>query len=510
MIYLVAFSSGAVLMGLEMVASRILAPEFGNSVFVWGSLIGVVLLALSFGYYIGGLVSDKRPSSEPLVIVLGLSSGWIALTPFLAGRALPVLSRSFPGKTGPLVSAFALFFMPSLLLAMVSPWCMRLLIRSVEKAGHSSGLLYAVSNTGSIFGTFVTTFFLIPRIGAESILRIMALVLLGLSVMTRARAQTLSRRNPFTMAAVVFAAGAMLISGATAFLPSVLGGVIYEKQSLYNHIYVIEQGGTRLLKFDNSIQGGIYVDRPYDSCFPYADFFHLGLCLKEDISDVLVIGLGAGLVPKRFARDYAGVRVEVAEIDEEVCRAARKYFSFPGDDQVPVHIRDGRMFLRDSSSKYDIIVVDAYYADSIPFHLATIEFYRLVKEHLKPGGLVAYNIIGALSGPQARLFRSMYRTLKGVFPHTYVFPVNYSEDTEGAYRNIVVFGVLPGGSGAPGHMRLSKSAVVSRAEELARETVTVPGFARMAGTLYEKEIDLEGAVILTDDYAPVDSLLHLY
>lgn len=495
-------------MGLEMVASRILAPEFGNSVFVWGSLIGVVLLALSLGYYVGGLMSDKRPSSEPLVIVLGLSSGWIALTPFFARRALPALSGAFPGKTGPLVSAFALFFVPSLLLAIVSPWCMRLLIRSVEKAGHSSGLLYAVSNTGSIFGTFVTTFFLIPRIGAESILRIMALVLLGLSFMTAALAS--SRRKPITMAAVALAAGASLISGAFAFVPAVTGGVIYEKESLYNHIYVIERGGTRLLKFDNSIQGGIYVDRPYDSCFPYADFFHLGLCLKEDISDVLVIGLGAGLVPKRFARDYAGVKVEVAEIDEEVCSAARKYFGFPGDDQVPVHIKDGRMFLRDSRSKYDIIMVDAYYADSIPFHLATIEFYRLVKEHLRPGGLVGYNIIGALSGPQARLFQSMYKTLKAVFPHTYVFPVNYQEGTEEAYRNVVVFGVLPGEPGGPGHMRLSRSAVVARAEELAREKVTVPGFAKMAGTLYEKEMDLEGAVVLTDDYAPVDSLLHLY
>jgi len=511
-VYATSFLAGAALMGLEMAGSRVLAPVFGSSIFVWGSLIGVVLAALSVGYYAGGYLADRRPEPGPLSLLLALSGAWISLIPLLARQALPVLTSAFPGMAGPLVSSFALFFIPSLFLAMVSPWCMRLLISSVEKAGRSAGLLYAVSNAGSIAGTFATSFYLIPRIGTESILRWTSAMLFALALFL-----AWMGRSKGTCTAALALALAVVVSGGSLFGAARETGVIYEVQSLYHHIYVLDRGDVRILRFDNAPQSGMYKERPYDSSYPYPDYFHLALCMKDDIQDVLMIGLGAGMAPKRFRRDYPDMKIDVVEIDPEVVRVARDYFGFPGDYEVKVYVEDGRMYLKETEKQYDLIIVDAYYADAIPFHLTTVEFYELAKQRLKPGGILASNMIGALAGPQSKLFCSMYLTLSRVFPATYLFALDNRPGTEGQYRNIEVFALLPApaGGGATGDAgiewpRLTRQDFQARANALSQGRVTMPALVRMAGDLYEKQVSKEGAVLLTDDHAPVDSLLHLY
>lgn len=506
MVYAVAFLSGAALMGLEMVGSRVLAPVFGSSIFVWGSLIGVVLAALSAGYYVGGRLADSHPSAGPLSLLLALSGAFSSLIPVASHLLLPWLGKHLPGIAGPLVASFALFFLPSVLLAMVSPWCMRLLIASIDRAGHSAGLLYAVSNAGSIAGTFATSFYLIPRIGTSSIIRWTSWTLLGLGA-----ASALAGRSRRAAASVVALGLAVAVTGQVAVGGTAQPGLVYETQSLYHHIFVVDQGSVRMLKFDNSIQSGMIKNRPYDSAYPYPDYFHLALCMKDDIEDVLMIGLGAGMIPKRFHRDYPDMKIDVVEIDPAVVDVARSYFGFPGQDEISVYVQDGRTFLSDTDKKYDLIMVDAYYADAIPFHLATVEFYELVKERLKPGGVLAANMIGALEGGKSQLFRSMYATVSRVFPSPYVFGVDNRSGTETQYRNIEVFGVAPGGdpSGATAH-RLSAAGFLAKANALAQGKVTIPGLVKMAGDLYEKDVSKEGAVLLTDDHAPVDALLHLY
>jgi len=507
MIYLVAFVSGAVLMGLEMVGSRILAPFFGSSIFVWGSLIGVVLTALSLGYYVGGKFADKYPGKGPLSIVISLAGAWISLVLLLSRSALPAIASSYSGSMGPVLASFTLFFVPGSLLAMVSPWCIRLSISSVEASGGTSGVLYAVSNVGSILGTFVTSFYLIPKASVDAITRGMSFALILLAAF-----MVLAVERKRVCAAVL---AVSLFVAAAINLPVLLSpkdaGLLYETQSLYHHIYVVEKGRQRLLKFDNSIQGGMYVDDPFTSCFPYADYFHLSLCFKKDIRDVLMIGLGAGLVPKRFWNDYREMRIDVVEIDPKVDEVARKYFGFPQDERLKVYIEDGRMFLRDVEKKYDLIMVDAYYADSIPFHLTTQEFYQLVRSRLKPGGVVAYNMIGAVAGPKSKLFRSMHLTFSRVFPVNYVFPLEYSQGNEEYYRNILVFGVEQGGNGQKlGSLPLGRDEIAAIAEELAGTKVTIKGFATFTRDLYQKTPNYQDAVLLTDKYAPIDSLLYLY
>lgn len=500
-VYALAFFSGAALMSLEMVGSRVLAPFFGSSIYVWGSLIGIVLLALSIGYYAGGYLSDRFPNLSDTSYVLAAAGLWTGLIPVLSKRLLPALAGS-GGIQATLWASTVLFFIPSLLLATVSPWCVRLNVRRIESAGRSTGLLYAVSNAGSIAGTFLTSFYLVPVAGTEAILRYLSVFLILMSA-----ALCLVARPRRTVAAALILCVLLVSVGGFSRLSGAPGGVIFETQSLYHHIYVVEDGGRRLLKFDNSIQSGMYPDRPYESVFPYTDFFHLVLAFKEDISDVLVIGLGAGTVPKRFHRDYPDMTIECVEIDPEVVRVAREYFGFPGDNEIRVHVADGRTFLKNSQKAYDLIMIDAYYADSIPFHLTTVEFFELARERLKPGGVLASNLIGALEGTRSKLFGSMLLSITRVFPDTYVFPVNYRPGTESTLRNIEVFCQKAGSGHAT---MLSKDQLIEKAKVLEGSRVRLEGFSDLASSLYEAEISREGAVLLTDDYAPVDSLLYLY
>jgi len=525
LIYAIAFLSGAALMGLEMVGSRILAPTFGSSIFIWGSLIGVVLAALSLGYYAGGRLADRYPDPVPLSILLGLSGLWILAIPSMSGAVFQRLA-GFTGARGPLLACLALFFVPSLLMAMVTPWCMRLTIKSVEGAGRSSGMLNAVSNLGSIAGTFATSFYLIPRIGTGAILRSIAAVLLFLGLVVAVLSR---RRRIVTVAAALFIVGLAAYAGGrisgkspeekTPNPPGLSAtGVIYQQQSLYHNIYVENNGNIRRLRFDNSVQGGMLIDCPFESAYPYPDYFHLALTLNPDIKDVLMIGLGAGLIPKRFHRDYPDMTVEVVEIDQAVLDVARTYFEFPDNDKIKAYIEDGRVYLRNTKKQYDLIMVDAYFAESIPFHLTTVEFYRAAEARLRPGGVLASNMIGALEGEKSALFRSMYATMSQVFPTPYVFDVHPNQPLD-AYRNIVVFAELPDGAedagseglSAESDSRLTVGDFVAKASALADGgEVTIANFADIAFTLYDRPIDTEGAVILTDDHAPVDSLLHLY
>jgi spermidine synthase len=502
-VYAVSLLSGAVLMGLEMVGSRVLAPLFGSSIFVWGSLIGIVLAALSLGYYIGGYLADRYPALSAISWVLLAAGLWIGAIPVLSDALLPGVASGISGSRGPLLASLFLFFVPSVFLATVSPWCVRLCVKNLERAGRAAGILYAVSNAGSIAGTFVTSFYLVPRIGVEAILMWMASLLIAAALLLAVFSGRKNRAVLLLLAVVI----AVPFFGARHLRDRGEAGVIYETQSLYHHIYVVDDGDTRLLKFDRSIQSGIRLDDPFETVFAYTDYLHLALTLKTDIEDVLMIGLGAGTVPKRFLRDYPGMNIECVELDPAVISVAREYFGFPGDDRIKVHAKDGRTFLSDTAKTYDLIIVDAYYADAIPFHLATVEFYELALSKLRPGGVLASNFIGALEGPKSDLFRSMLLTLQRVFHETYVFPVGFSSGTETVVRNIEVFAVALGKERAT---KMTAADIIAKAEALEGGTVLLEHLSDLASELYDKSISREGAVVLTDDYAPVDSLLYVY
>ncbi|HHY46831.1 MAG TPA: fused MFS/spermidine synthase [Firmicutes bacterium] len=505
MLKVVVFVSGAVLMALELVGSRVLAPYFGSSIFVWGALISVFLGALSLGYYLGGLMSDRRPDFRVLALMMVISGVMVALLPYFSQPVNETITGMNLGpRSGPLIASITLFFLPGVFLGTVSPYAIKLATRSVSTVGNTAGVLYSISTVGSIFGTLFTSFFLIPAMGVRNIIHALGAVLIVSGGLLLARGTGMGRPRAFLglialLALAFFLGGSCLISaqgGSSEFTR-----VVFEKDSMYHHIVVVEDRVTRYLKFDRSWQSGMYLDDPYKTRFEYTDYLHLGLIFKDNARNALFIGLGGGTAPKRFRRDYPELEIEVAEIDPEVVKVAEKYFFVKQDERLKIFAEDGRMYVNRAKGRYDYVVLDAYYADSIPFHLTTVEFYRLLRSKMSQDGVLVSNIIGALSGRDSRLLRSMVNTLKDVFRQVYIFPVGGPHDlSDTALRNVIVVCTMEGS-------RMKKGDILRKAKELQAGGQVTVDMTRMAGQLVEEELPLDDVQVLTDDYAPVDALL---
>lgn len=515
MLSLLVLGSGAVLMGLEMLGSRLLAPYFGNSLFVWGSLISVFLSALSQGYLLGGRAADRWPRPSTLVRVALAAGAWVALLPWLTPPVLEGLQARQGPRLAPLLASLALFFGPGVLMGMVSPLAIRLRAKGVERLGQDAGGLYALSTAGSIAGTLLTSFWLVPAMGSRALLGV-----LGLTLLVLAGGYAISHRRLAEGALAAVLVAATLLTSLPAAGPGALsnpaaaqgakvmerfGGqnvemtTILDEDSLYHHIRVMEDGESRYLRFDNSWQSGMYLNDPFRTRFLYTDYFTLPYALGLKPKKVLFIGLGGGSTPKHYWKNDPEVQVDVAEIDPEVVRVARKYFALPDGPRLTVTAQDGRLFLEQSREKYDLICLDAYYADSIPFQLTTREFLEVVKAHLTPGGVVAANLIGAYEGPRSNLYRSFEKTFASVFPTRYSFPLFWRNDPD-QVRNIMLL--------ATEARRQSPEKLAAEADRVAA-SVGVPALGEYARTLYQEPVKTDDVPILTDDHAPVDHLLYL-
>jgi spermidine synthase len=270
---------------------------------------------------------------------------------------------------------------------------------------------------------------------------------------------------------------------------------------VYHRITISDEGSIRYLKLDNYWQSALDRDRPTRTVFAYADYMHLPLVFIPEPKHALLIGLGGGTVPARYVADYPSVIMDVAEIDPRVVETARRFFGVSESARLRVTARDGRLHLRLATAPHDLILTDAYLIDTIPFHLATREFFELARARLAPGGLVASNIIGALDGPSSRLFRAIYKTIRQVYRTVYVFPVDFGQyGSVQALRNIIVVA-----TDAP---PLSAHEIQRRAQALVdRRVVTVDRFSAAAGDLYTAPIRTDDVPVLTDDFAPIDALI---
>ncbi len=473
-------------------ASRVIAPYFGNSVYVWGSLIGVFLAALSVGYFLGGRVSTRWPRAGPFLALVFLAGAATYPIPHFSGAVLgQIATRDFGPRGNPLLGSTALFFIPSALMATISPYAVRLRTRSVEGVGDVAGMLYALSTLGSIVGTLLAAFVLISTFGVRSIIQIlgateMALAVVGLLWARRAAA------------AAGAAAGMTVVVLLTGAAPGDAANVIDARDTVYHRITVSDEGQIRYLRLDNYWQSARDQTAPLRTVFPYTDYLHLPILFDPGFRRVLFVGMGGGTAPSRFHHDYPQARVEVVEIDPAVAATARRFFGLPNDARIHVSVMDGRLWLRRATERYDLIILDAYVIDTIPFHLATREFYQEAAARVNPGGVVASNIIGAVRGPESRFFRAIYKTFQSVFPHVYVFPVGGGVPE--SLRNIILVGT--------GDPSLTPSEILARAAALERsDAVRIEGFARNAGALLETPIDTHDVPVLTDDYAPTDALI---
>ena len=516
MLRFIVFACGAALMGLEMVAARVLAPFLGNSIYVWGAVISVVMIALSIGYALGGQLADRFGAARSLPPVIAAAGLFTAIAPLVAEAVLRPAAELGP-RAGSLVAATAIYFVPALLLAMVSPLGVRLAAREgMGHLGRSTGNLYAVSTAGSIAGTLVTSFWLIPVLSLEPLvvwtgIALLAVALLALSLKPEVAVDDEAPRATRLANKVVPATLAL------ALLGTALGGyvlwrvapvpteneqgeaILFRADTQYHRITVTEGDGARHLRFDHSHQSAISIDDPYESRIRYPDYMHLAMALKPDAKRVLVLGLGGGAITKRFWRDYPGVSVDSVEIDPVVVDVARKYFWLPEDERSRVFVEDARRYVQATDETYDIVIVDAYYSDALPFHLTTEEFLTEVKGVMAPDGVIAYNVISSAEGSGSDLFRSMYRTAQGVWDDIWVFPIGIGEDgVTGTRRNIIVLAT---------DTRVSEDELRDRIKSRVDGAVSIAGFAGMADDLYTGTVLVEDVPLLTDSHAPTDSLI---
>jgi spermidine synthase len=494
------FLSGAALMGLEIVGSRVLAPVFGTSLFVWGALITTFLAALAAGYALGGRLADRRPDPSLLAGVL-LAAGALVIVLFAAPDF--VLSAAsgapVPDRFRALLAAIVLFGPPSVLMGAVTPFAVRLAAKDLALVGSAAGRLSAVSTAGSILGAFSTAFFLIPTFATRPIL-----FGLGMSLVVAALlvpAPRLLRR--LASAAFVGAAAALvfLVGPGISKPPGPAGTILLEKETAYHRIRVVDQGLRRALYFDNRLQGYAPARPDVTLGLNYADGLALSLAFAPHAKRVVVIGLGAGMLPSTLTRRAPEIQTTSIEIDPEVVAVARKYFAFAPDANDRVLVGDGRRELDRQVDGADVIIVDAYYSDSLPFHLVTKEFDELCARKLGEDGVVAVNFGGELTGSRNQLFWAALRTLGEVFPRVYVFSAELKAGASPFKSTAIVIATRSA-------ERLDPGTVADRARVVA-DRLGRPAVVEWAGRLYEGELRTSDVPVLTDAYSPTDALQHL-
>ncbi len=498
LLHLIVFTSGAVLMGLEIIGSRVLAPYFGNSIFVWGSLISVVLAALSLGYYWGGRLSTRSPSLVGLLILLLIPGVLIFLLPFIYPQVNHWIANvNFGNRMNPLIASTIYFLPPSIFLGTVSPYAVRLSATALATVGSTAGTVYALSTAGSIFGTLVTAFYLIPIIGVTGIVHSLGLTLMCLSALSGVILYLHRSSRAVTILWLAMVSGIMASTGL------VRAKSIFEKDTFYHRIRVEQDTEARYLYFDRTLQSAMNLDDPTSLRLLYPRFTSLGLTLAPDPKRVLIIGLGGGSIAKKYNHEFPSMELDVAEIDPEVIQVAKKYFYFQEGKNVRLHAQDGRLFLMRARQRYDIVLLDAYYADAVPFHLTTREFFQIADSKLTSKGAVVVNMIGSVTGSRSKMVRSMIKTLKGVFPQLYIFPtLGADEDSLWNSQNIIIVA-------SKDPERVSIQEIVKRAESLGRGLF--PDSLRdITDSYYDGPIPADDVPELTDDYAPTDSLLQNY
>jgi spermidine synthase len=530
----VVFLSGAVLLGVEIAASRVLAPTFGSSLYVWGSLIGVVLTGLAIGYALGGALADRWPSPLLLLAALALGAALVLAIPIVDGWVLDAVTAWDPGpRLDPLIAAAMLFGAASVVLASVTPIAVRLAAQSLERLGRTAGRLFSISTAGSIVGTFATAFWLVPSYGVDQLMAVGAVTLLAaaglLAVVERlwvpavALAAAIGAASIGVVALEPDAVVRLEASEARNWSPLVRqrdertpraldpadvadrnsGFTVREaRDTRYHRLVVADDDDSRYLRFDSSFQSGMFLSSPFRTRFAYTDYLHLGLAYAPGATRVLVVGLGGGAVQKRIWRDFDDVVVTTVELDPDVVDVAYRWFALPRDGRLPVEVDDGRRFLQRTDARWDVILVDAFYADGVPFHLTTLEFVELLRSRLRPGGVVAVNIIGALAGDDSKLTRAVAKTYAGVFPTVELHPVyegvgdRRPEDT----RNIVLVATE---RAAPTVRRLRQSW----AEVRASRAPTAPALGNAIRDRWRRPLRVDDVPYLTDSYAPTDALL---
>jgi spermidine synthase len=467
--------AGAVTMSLEFAVGRLLIPIFGSSIYTWGSLIGVILTGLSIGYHVGGRLADKKDPNFLKFCSIIFSAGlYIVFIPFISPAILSSTYSSFVAAGGSsnnesqyasLIATFILLIIPTLLLGIISPYAVKLATTTLARLGNVAGNLYSAATIGSIIGTFVTVFALIPTFAINYII-----FGLGLTLIILASIIGLGRLPKILAGSVVlmlFLSNTFLAVNPVSY--GYFGNLVYQKETPYAHLDVVDSvdNTQRALFLDGNIHSIMNKQDP-TQLLTYTRFFPIGFLFNPTAKHVLFVGGGGFSGPKYFLKTYPDVNVDVVEIDPVVIDVAQKYFNVTKSPRLNIYNDDARDFLTKTSNnqKYDIIILDAFSKNYVPFHLMTLQYYQLLYNKLTmPNGVIVSNQVGSLEGDRSNLYRAAYKTMSQVFPDVYAFPL--SQLFPDAVQNIILVGTKNNNNSnntAP-DIRLSKDDIRHREQQ---------------------------------------------
>ena len=495
---LAVFTAGMTTLAIEITAARLLGTVFGTSNIVWANIIGLILIYLAAGYFIGGRWADRSPYTGTFYRIIAwgaFTAGLVPLVakPVLRQAAVAVQELDLAIMGGSFISVLILFVVPITLLACVSPFAIRLSITDAAEAGRTSGRVYAISTVGSILGTFLPVLWLIPTIGTARTFLLFSLVLLvlalgGLAYEDGARKMLRYAWMPF----------ALIVLSVLALSGSIKKGSLYETESSYNYIQVVDRNGVRLLYLNEGLaEHSIYL--PDEGAPPYgygtwemflvAPFFNPAPVELDDLERVGLIGLAGGTIAKQYSEVFGPVPIDGWEIDPEIIRVGREYFDM-NEPNLNAIVADGRWGLEHSEELYSVIAIDAYRAPYIPWQLTSVEFFQNVAAHLDDRGVLAINV-GRTAGDR-RLIEVLAGTIQAVFPSVYLV------DVPGSFNSLLY------ATREPTHAtNLVENLLALEESGAPSELLDVLNLATL-----NIRTTPDSGIVFTDDRAPVEQLIN--
>ena len=489
-LYATEFFAGMAVMAVELGASRLLAPYFSSSQIVWTIIIGTIMIAMALGNIYGGRSADKDPNPDRLYRRLLISAVWIAAIPVagkyvilaISGVLILTVSTNFLVLAA-FFACMIIFVFPLFLLGTVTPSLVKYTIGSLNDSGKTVGTLGACNTIGSIIGTFLPTFVTIPTVGTSITFLIFSGILLLLGLIYFINKKT--AKKACIVSTVLFVLCS--ISGHSGSFAFWENNLLYEGESVYNYLQVKETddsvilstnvlfGVQSIMKKDDSLTG-MYYD--YALAAPVMAGVH-----EKENADILILGMGTGTYARQCMHYFENVSVEGVEIDQKITDLAGKYFAL--SDTVNVTTYDGRAYLQAVDKKYDVIMVDAYQDITIPFQMSSIEFFTLVREHLKEDGVMVVNM-NMHSDEEGNINEYLSDTIANVFDAVYTADVRGSTNRE-------LFAAAEG------------DILNSFAEntEFLKNGELADMMRRISGEFVKYE---KGEFLLTDDKAPVELL----
>ena len=464
-------------MAFELIGARLMGPFFGGSIYVWTSIIAVILASLSLGNLIGGFLADIIPKVELLSLALFFSSLAILIVGVTEYRVIYwVAQRNYDLRVLTLVVSGLLFFIPSLFLGTIVPIATRLRVDDLSCSGSTVGRIYAISTVGSIFGTFLCGFFLFSQFGAVKLLFYSAAILFSISL---------------ALAAVSFAGVKLIFSLALLFVSvnfcvapySGEGRLVFD--SAYQRIFVKEtifkERRVKIMQVSPfSWESAMYIDSPNELVADYMSYFDLALKIRPDTERVLLLGGGAYSYPKHFLENYQNARLDIVEIDPVTKALAHEFFHFKDDPRLRHFYEDARIYINRTEERYGVVLIDVFSTPpQIPSHLCSDESFAAINRITAEDALLVINLVSSLEGESGSFLRAFYWTMKKHFPEVLVFADQRPEKRQ-LPQNITLLGA---------------KGKIGNLEDLVEQKKIWRG---------EIENDFE---LLTDSFAPVEALI---